>query len=195
MRCWVVVGRSARASADFSLDDLPSTAGRLDVLLRCVRAGLLISDGVRRDTLVYLVLLGGPNAPRTLRFDGGQARYLRPDERALANVVQKALRHEAGVAFTALRNGVSIAAGGLDAVLDDLPAGTTLHVLDAEGQDLRAAVLGPGPHAFFVGDALGLDAVARHALAHARPVSLGPVSLHADDAIAVATNELDRRGL
>jgi hypothetical protein len=90
-RSVVVVGTQARASADFRLDDLASSSGRLDALLRCVRAGLMVSHGLRADVDVYLVLLGGPRAPRTLRFRGGAARFLRPDERSLALTVQKRL--------------------------------------------------------------------------------------------------------
>ena len=82
MRRFVVIGQTATASGDFSLEDLPSTSGRLDVLLRCVRAALLVSHGLRRDTVVYLVLLGGPLAPRTVRVDGAIATYVRPDERS-----------------------------------------------------------------------------------------------------------------
>src|SRR3954470_1143092 len=91
MRRFVVIGQRATASPNFSLLDLPSTSGRLDVLLRCLRAALLVSHGVRRDTVVYLVLLGGPGAPRTLRVDGATAKFLRPDERSLAVLAQKAL--------------------------------------------------------------------------------------------------------
>src|SRR3954468_10373902 len=91
MRRFVVIGQKAIASPDFSLTDLPGTSGRLDVLLRCLRAALLVSHGLRRDTIVYLVLLGGEGAPRVLRVDGSAIRFVRPDERALALLVQKAL--------------------------------------------------------------------------------------------------------
>src|SRR5260370_886010 len=64
VRRFVVIGQQASASNDFSLDDLPGSSGRLDVLLRCVRAALLVSHGLRRDVVVYLVLLGGRHAPR-----------------------------------------------------------------------------------------------------------------------------------
>ena len=67
MRCFVVIGQKATASADFSLSDIPGTSCRLDVLLRCIRAALLLSHELRRDTVVYLVLQGGPRAPRTVR--------------------------------------------------------------------------------------------------------------------------------
>ena len=40
----------------------PATSGRLDILLRCLRASLLVSHGLREDTIIYLVLMGGPQA-------------------------------------------------------------------------------------------------------------------------------------
>src|SRR5271166_6138726 len=90
MRYFVVIGQNATASDDFLLDDLPGTSGRLDVLLRCVRAATLFSHGLRRDVVVYLVLGGGPRAPRVLRFDS-KARFLRPDERSLGILAKKML--------------------------------------------------------------------------------------------------------
>lgn len=200
MRRFVVIGQKATASADFSLTNLPASSGRLDVLLRCLRAGLLYSHGVRRDTVVYLVLLGGPRAPRTLRFDGATARFLRPDERSLAVLAQKALAAPAeGSGFVAVRPGVAIAEGGLDAVLADFnerePA--ALYVLEEGAPDLRDAALdAPAPRdvAFFLGDHVGFDEATRAALAAlgATPVSVGPVSVHADDVVTLVTNELDR---
>lgn len=196
MSAFVVVGRTASADPEFSLADLPSTSGRLDVLLRCVRAALLRSDGIRADVVVYLVLLGGPRAPRTLRIEGGRARFVRPDERSLATLVQKTLAAAPGEArFVEVRPGVSIVEGGLDAVLDDLGE-RARYVLELGAPDLRHAAP-EGDAAFFVGDHLGLDAATRARLEAlgARPVGLGPVSLHADDAVAIVTNELDRRAI
>ncbi|UJR80160.1 hypothetical protein [Sandaracinus amylolyticus] len=195
MRRWVVIGRTATASPEFSLIDLPGSSGRLDVLVRCVRAALLVSNGVRRDTIVDLVLLGGRRAPRVVRFDGRVARYVRPGERYVATVIQKALAHEPeGPGFTALRNGISIANGGLDVVLSDL-GDVPRVVLEQHGTDVRAARLDSGDLAIFVGDHLGLDDAARAAIEPCTPISIGPVSVHADDAIAVMSNELDRRAV
>ena len=192
---FVIVGARATAGPDFRLDDLPATSGRLDVLLRCVRAGLLFSHGVRRDVAVYLVLLGGPAAPRALRFTGEDVRFLRPDERSLAVLAQKSLAApRAGRGFVAVRPGVAVADGGLDAVLDDL-GDAGLWLLDEGGDDLRDADLRAAPRAFLLGDHTGLDPAARAALDHrpVRRVRVGPVSLHADDVVAVVTNELGRR--
>lgn len=200
MRRFVVVGQKALASPDFSLNDLPGTSGRLDVLARCMRAALLVSHGLRADTILYLVLLGGPEAPRVLRFDGSAVKFLRPDERALATLVQKSLvlarETEQAEGFAMVKPGIAVARGGLEAALDDLPANATLYLLDAPGTDIRDVVLEREP-VFVVGDHLGLDALARALLdtRGASPISLGPRQIHAEDAIAVVSNELDRGSL
>ena len=141
MRRFIVVGQKALASPEFSLDDLPGTSGRLDVLLRCLRAALLVSHGVRSDTVVYLVLLGGPRAPRTIRVDGRSAEYVRPDERSLAVTIEKALARPAGSnGFGSPVRGVAVAEGGVDAVIADLGPFTP-YVLDERAEDVRGASL------------------------------------------------------
>ena len=195
MRRFVVIGQRARASPDFLLADIPSTSGRLDVLLRCLRAALLVSHGVRRDAIVYLCLLGDPERVRTLRFDGPAAKYMRPDERSLATVVKKALATPCETSFIPVRNGISIAAGGPERVWSEL-ADSALYVLEEGAPDLRGAALeATRSAAFVIGDHLGLPASVREALAvrGACPVSVGPVSLHAEDVITLVSNELDRR--
>lgn len=196
MKRFVIIGRTATASPDFSLEDLPSTSGRLDVLLRCVRAALLVSHGVRKDTSVYLVLLGGGGAPTALRFEGETAKFLRPDERSLAVSVRKTLAEPAPTpTFKEVRRGIAAASGGLEAVLADLPP-CTKYVLEMGGEDIRKSGLDEPELAFFLGDHLGLDASSRETLSTlgARALSVGPLALHAEDAITIASNELDRRG-
>jgi tRNA (pseudouridine54-N1)-methyltransferase len=167
-RRFVIIGQKATASPEFSLIDIAGTSGRLDILLRCLRSALLVSHGLRRDTIVYLVLLGGPLAPRVLRVDGRHVRFIRPDERMLAILVQKALARSAPDAepgvFVEIRPGLAVARGGVDAVV-------------------------------FVGDNHGFDEPtrARLAAAGAVPIGVGPISVHADDAITIVCNEMDRR--
>jgi tRNA (pseudouridine54-N1)-methyltransferase len=198
VRRFVIVGQKATAHPDFSLDDLPATSGRLDVLLRCVQTALLVSHGLRRDAMVYLVLLGGPSAPRTIRIDGRSAEYVRPDERSIAGLARKLLAaaiDEPG--FVLLAHGMSVARGGLDAVLADLAqmGAFTPYVLEEGAADLREASLDLGNPVFFLGDHLGFDPSTRARLAEigATPLGVGPVSVHADDVVAIVWNELDRR--
>jgi tRNA (pseudouridine54-N1)-methyltransferase len=195
MRRFIVLGQKAKASPNFLLADIPSTSGRLDVLLHALRAALLISHGVRKDTLVYLVLLGEPAFVRTIRVDGAAARYLRPDERSLAITLKKALDvacSEPG--FVAVRPGISIANGGLEALLPEL-AGCTLYLLEQGGSDIRQVECNETSAAFVLGDHLGLSPEMRDQWLQlgARPLSVGPTQLHAGDVIALVANELDRR--
>ena len=203
-RRFVVIGRKATASPDFSLVDIAGTSGRLDVLLRCLRSALCVSHGLRRDTVVYLVLLGGELAPRVLRVDGALVRFVRPEERMLAVLVQKALARtpldsEPGV-FVEVRAGLAVARGGMDAVLGDFGqsarAVTTL-VLEEDARDVRDVPLAAGDEdvVVFVGDHLGFDEATRARIDSlgATAIGVGPLSLHADDAITVLCNELDRR--
>lgn len=195
MRRFIVIGQTATASGEFSLDDLPGSSGRLDVLLRCARAALLISHGVRRDTIIYLVLLGGPRAPRTVKIDGRTSEYLRPDERSFAGAVRNMLaRTPALDSFSDVTRGISIASGGLEAVIADLGAFTP-YVLEEGGADVRAASIDSAEPAFFIGDHIGFDDTTRARIAalEAVSISLGPVSVQADDAIVITANELDRR--
>jgi tRNA (pseudouridine54-N1)-methyltransferase len=195
VRRFVVIGQRAFVGEAFSLANLPASSGRLDVLLRCVRAALLFSHGVRRDTIVYLVLLGAPGAPQALRIEGAAVKFLRPDERSVAVLVQKAFATpRAGSGFVTVRPGVAVAEGGLDVVLADV-GDAAPYVLEEGAADLREAALDDADAVFFVGDDVGFDEATRGRLAAlgARPVAVGPVSLHADDVVAVVVNELDRR--
>ncbi len=215
-RRFVIIGQKATASPDFSLVDIAGTSGRLDILLRCLRSALLVSHGLRRDTIVYLVLLGGVLAPRVLRVDGRYVRFIRPDERMLAILVQKALARsspdaEPGV-FVELRPGLAVARGGVDAVLGDLGLGgdvglggglgpssapkvAATYVLEEDARDLRDGPLASDDVVVFVGDHHGFDEASRARLAAlgAVAIGVGPISVHADDAITIVCNEMDRR--
>jgi tRNA (pseudouridine54-N1)-methyltransferase len=190
----VVVCGAATASPSFSLEDIPGTSGRIDVAVRCLRAALLVSHGVRQDTVAYLVLLGGPDAPRTIRVDGATAKFLRPDERSLATLVKKTLALATdGESFVTVKPGVAIASGGVDAVLADVSS-PAVYVLEESAPDIRDATLDRANAIFFVGDHRGFDDAVRARLASlgAVPLSVGPVSVHAEDAVTLLVNELDR---
>lgn len=194
----VLIGQRASASPTFSLVDLPGTSGRLDVLVRSLRAALLVSHGLRHDAVAYLVMLGDPLAPRTLRIDGSMARFLRPDERQLAILVQKALvavPPGTSEGFSSMRRGIDVADGGVETVLRDC-VGSRLFMLDERGADVRETAFDvTSDCTFFIGDHMGFDAqtVALLKREGAQPLSLGPMAIHAEDAVAVLWNELDRR--
>jgi tRNA (pseudouridine54-N1)-methyltransferase len=194
VRQFLVVGHDAPTTPDFSLDDLPG-AGRLDLLARTVVAGLLRSHGVREDARVHVVL----GDAYTLVVDGATVRHLRPDERSTAARVRDALdaRDEAiGAMPAAPSPGVELYRGGLESALDRAAAdASAVFVLDADG-DPASDVEPPADPLFVCSDHHDFRASDREAVAEygARALSLGPVALHADQAITVAHNWLDTDG-
>jgi tRNA (pseudouridine54-N1)-methyltransferase len=199
-RRFVVIGQKAIASPSFSLLDIAGTSGRIDILLRCLRSALLVSHGLRRDTIVYLVLCGGELAPRVLRVDGRHIRFVRPDERQLAILVQKALARTPTDSppneFVEVRAGLAVARGGLEAVLADVgDTKVTTYVLEENARDLRDGPLAAQDVVVYVGDHNGFDDATRARLTSlgAIPIGVGPISIHADDAITIVCNEMDRK--
>ncbi|HKY35075.1 MAG TPA: hypothetical protein VJN18_03980 [Polyangiaceae bacterium] len=202
VRRFVIIGQTALGSASFSLDDLASSSGRLDVLLRCVRAALLVSHGLRREVLVYLVLRGGGRS-RVLRIDGRSAKFLRPDERSLATLLRKTLAAGGAVSgepsavsreFEVVRPGLALCEGDLEQVLGDV-GDAPRYILDERGADVRTYALASDDGVFFLGDHLGFDETTLARLRDCPRLSVGPVSLHSEDVVTLLSNELDRRAL
>jgi tRNA pseudouridine-54 N-methylase len=126
-----------------------------------------------------------------LRIDGPSAKFLRPDERSLAILLQKALA-ATSTDFQDVRPGLALCDGDLDRVLADL-GDAPRYVLDERGDDLRGQALPKGDAVFFVGDHLGFDEATLAKLGDCARISVGPVSLHSDDVVTLLLNELDRR--
>jgi len=187
MRAFAVVGHLAPTGNSFTLDDLPGSAGRMDLLCRCVSAALTLSHGIRRDAEIHLLLLGPPSPPKEVLIRGDSVRSLSPDERSTAALVRKALALPVGESFRESTPGILVRRGGLAGLL----AGGRYAVLSEEGEDVRAEKdLPPG---FLLSDHLDFTEGEEALLAGLPRISVGPVVLQADQAITVLQNELDRR--
>lgn len=187
-RSFVILGHRAALTSDFTLNDLPGAAGRLDILARCVTSALCLSHGMRTDTDVYLVL----QDQIVVRFAGARVRRLNPDERSTGALVKHALKAlEEGKERST--PGVTVARRRLDDVLGELTeAGFAVHVLDEGGADLREAPL-ETPSAFVLSDHQNFSSTEEQLLAQHSRLSLGPTVLQADHCIPIVHNELDRR--
>ena len=188
MTYFAIVGHTARTDGAFSLNDLPSGGGRMDVLCRCVNASLFLSHTLRRDVECALVLLGPPVPPKTVQFSGQNVRSLNPDERSPAALIKKALSIPVGSEFRESSEGVSVRKGGLQRLVQEHRFG----VLDEKGTDIRTA--DALPDAFLLSDHLNFSADEETLLSACPKFSVGPAVLHAESAITVLLNELDRRG-
>ncbi|MFA5221332.1 MAG: tRNA (pseudouridine(54)-N(1))-methyltransferase TrmY [Methanoregula sp.] len=186
MTSFAIVGHLARTDGGFSLNDLPG-AGRMDVLCRCVNASMFLSHDLRKDVDCYLVLCGEPKGHKTIKFCGAEIRSLSPDERSAGALIKKALDTICGSEFREASPGVSVRNGGLARLLSE----HTFAVLDETGIDVRTAPALPG--AFLLSDHLNFTPEEEALIAGCPRYSVGPKCLHADHAITVLQNELDRR--
>jgi tRNA (pseudouridine54-N1)-methyltransferase len=184
---FAVLGHLAHTAGDFSLNDMPGGAGRMDILCRCVNAALFLSHGMRRDVEVFLILLGPPNPPRTILFSGEKVRYLSPDERSAGSLIKKALNLPVVDEFRESTPGVYVRRGGLR----ELFAGYPFVLLDESGTDIRDASALPGN--YLLSDHLNLTEEEIKEIGELPVYSVGPKALHADHAITLLLNEIDRR--
>lgn len=193
MRTFVVVGHKATTSPDFSLEDIPGTSGRLDILCRCINASFVLSHGIRKDVNVYLVLLGGM-APKTLWLKGDELKHLNPDERTTAALLKKALALEAVTGWTRSTPGIFVRMGGLAELLLDLKDKKFVYLRE-DGQDIRTfnEKTLKGDLAFVLGDHTGMAPEEERLIeqAEATVISVGPTSLHADHCIVLINWALD----
>ena len=187
MTSFAIVGHLARTDGVFSLNDLPGSGGRMDVLCRCLNASLFLSHDIRRDTDCYLILCGEPAAPKTIRFSGTAVRSLSPDERSAAALIKKALELPVGSEFREAAPGVSVRKGGLERLITE----HVFALLDEKGGDIRST--GILPDAFILSDHLNFTDDEESLIRHCPRYSVGPACLHADHTITVVHNELDRR--
>jgi len=187
MTSFAIVGHLARTDGGFSLNDLPGSGGRMDVLCRCVNASLFLSHDLRRDVDVYLVLLGAPSGPKTVKFSGAAVKSLSPDERSAGALIKKVIDIPCGSEFREGADGIFVRKGGLERLAGE----HRFAVLDEQGTDVRA--VDALPDAFLLSDHLNFTPAEEELVRDCPQISVGPRCLHADHTITVLHNELDRR--
>ena len=140
-RVFVITAHKASIDSNFTLNDLPGSAGRMDILARFITSSLCISHGLRKDVDVYLVL----QDQLIVRFDGSSVKRLNPDERSTGALIKKAIetseraqsKMQAGEVIESTP-GVFVSRSGLNDLLKILTEQNfQLCVLDEQGVDLR----------------------------------------------------------
>ncbi|MDR3102740.1 MAG: tRNA (pseudouridine(54)-N(1))-methyltransferase TrmY [Methanocalculaceae archaeon] len=183
---FAILGHKATTSPDFSLNDMPGGAGRMDVLCRCLSSSFFLSHNIRQGIECYLILEGG-DPHKTLRFSSDTIRSLNPDERSAGALIKKGLGTSAELEFKKAADGIAVRAGGLAELIAEFP----FAILDENGEDIKtAAAL---PENYVLSDHLDFTEEEDALLADLPRYSVGPRILHADHTITIILNELDRR--
>ncbi|MDD4126498.1 MAG: tRNA (pseudouridine(54)-N(1))-methyltransferase TrmY [Methanomicrobium sp.] len=189
MKRFLVIGHLARTTGDFSLNDMPGGAGRMDVLCRCINSSFFLSHSLRDDVECYIVLLGEPTPPKTIMIKGNEVRHLNPDERSTGALLKKALDLPCGEKFRESTTGVYVRKGGLKYLLEEFE----FSLLDENGTDIRE--IKNLPYSYILSDHHNFTEAEEEIIKDLPKVSAGPKIMHADHTITVILNELDRREL
>ncbi len=188
MRQFILYARKAVTSPNFSLDDLPGSGGRMDLVARCITSALWISHALRRDSCIHVVAYGRPHPPVVISFYGDSLRDVLPDERNIASWIQKSLVREK-------RNqGINVRKISFQQLIEELAAeGAFFYLLHEKGRDIRDVEL-KEDSVFVLGDHIGLPRKEEkfvERFEHEK-VSLGTTSYLASQCITVLHYELDR---
>jgi len=192
MPAFLVIGQKVCTDGKFSLNDLTGSTGRLDVLLRCVNSAFMLSNDIRRDVDLCLLLLGEPDPPKALLFKGSELKYLNPDERSTGALVKNALMRKAGTDWERSTPGIHVARKGLAELMAEFE-GRRIVYLREDGANAKGAGLNSND-VFILGGKEDL-APEQEEMIQAWPetlkISLGPKSLHAHHCITLALGILD----
>jgi tRNA (pseudouridine54-N1)-methyltransferase len=194
MRRFVVVGHRAITSSKFNLNDLCGSAGRLDVLLRCVNSTFFLSHDLRRDVELYLVLQGEPDPPKTIRLVGNELKYLNPDERSTGALIRNALMKKIDEDELEVRStpGIYISNSSFENVIQKL-ADSKIVLLREDGEEFTALKI-HGDVTFVLSDDKDMRKEEEALLLKIEPdiLSLGSISYHSDHCITVVNWLLDK---
>ncbi len=193
-RIFIIVCSKA-TTAPFNLNDMPGSAGRMDLVCRFIAQSIFISHGVRKNSAAIAILKGEPDPPKAILVRGSEVRYMAPDERNVGGLIRKALSLKVDEKWLRSTPGIYVARKGLENVLSELKsAGYSIYYLREDGEDIRALNF-TGKLAFVLGDHIGLSEEDERILEKfsSGTVSLSPLSLQADQCVVIVHYELDRR--
>ncbi len=195
MRRFLVLVHRVPTDGDFSLNDLASGGGRMDEVAQVVGAAFLVSNGIRRDTELDLLLLRDGGGGRRIHLVGERLRYLNPDERSTAALLKNALVRAGGHERRSLEAspGVFVGPGGEEDLLSFVRQPGAFWAEEG-GTPLRQSPLGQEV-AGVLGDVFDPTLREREILlASGIPqVRLGPRSLRSSQCVVLLQNELDLR--
>tara|TARA_B100002051_G_C16644165_1_gene590290 strand:+ start:131 stop:724 length:594 start_codon:yes stop_codon:yes gene_type:complete len=193
-RKFAIIGHRAQSKGKLNLNDLAGSAGRLDVLLRAVNTSLFISHGIRHDTEITLHLQGGPGPIRRVIFDGALLRGVRPDERAIAGHIAKALKEPVPSIgqMIEFNSGLLHSGGGIKQTIDEWKKDDfCIYILDADGRRLDAQSLNSDRVGFVLSDDMPFTDEEKEIFEGIERVSLGDTWLQGHACISIIHHHLD----
>ncbi|HLC45551.1 MAG TPA: tRNA (pseudouridine(54)-N(1))-methyltransferase TrmY [archaeon] len=188
MRTFVLLSNNARTDGNWSLNDLPG-AGRMDLIARCINSAFWLSDTLRKDVELYVVLGGPPRPPVCVKFKSSELRQMSPDERNIASSVKELLGKQLSSDWASNGRGGYACLKGFEELLSGIETekGTeNIYWLTAGGAHFKEYDgKGFANAAFVLGDAVGPSKEQKKLLRKYNKLSLGATEYLASHCIAV----------
>jgi tRNA (pseudouridine54-N1)-methyltransferase len=218
MRSFIVIGHRAVTTPNFSLNDLPGSGGRMDLITRSVNAAFCISHDIRREVEITIVLLGPEDPPKSIRFAGLELKYLNPDERSTGALIRNALvkycTAQAEGKIEEIRRsdseqngnpmqrlpgelnaspGIFISRNGLERVLEHYSKKSDIICLHEAGSEITKTALSK-EYTFILSDDKNFTPEEEALIRNFTTIelSLGPTIIHTDHCITLLHNYLDK---
>ncbi len=188
MRTFVLYTRG-KTDSGFKLEDLPS-AGRIDLICRCITSALFLSYKMRKGNRIFVVLNGPPRPPVTLCFNENSNFY--PDERSIALVIKKLLSLEFDKEWKEFENSL-VSKRSFQEIIRELNG--NFYVLHEKGKDLNEVEIRENP-VFVLGDNKGIPKNdEKIVLRRGEKISLGKESYLSSSCISILNWICDRKGI
>ncbi|MCD6448424.1 MAG: tRNA (pseudouridine(54)-N(1))-methyltransferase TrmY [Thermoplasmata archaeon] len=184
----------AKTTPDINLKDLPGSAGRLDVIARCINAAFWLSYGIRKNVVFHTILHGEPNPPVYIRMEGEKLRKVSPDERNIAIFIKKALERMKEDKEIESTPGIFVSKKNFQQLLEE-NKDKDFYILDERGKSIENVEISSKPF-FFLGDYMDLEKEEKEMLYEygAQPISIGEKSYLSSHCIVIINWWLDRKG-
>ncbi len=184
MRTFILFSERGRTKGDFR--DLMK-AGRLDILCHDVIAAFFLSNAMRSDVSLHLVLNGPPDPPKHIEFVSNEEMPI--SKKDIGNLLRSVLWKYKPRRRIEAFPGISIEKKRFEDVLAENQG---FYLLESAGRHISQVELGSNP-VFVLGDHMGLPRNERKAarkLAEER-ISIGPMPYFSSQCIVVVNNHLD----
>jgi len=189
MRQFIYYSAKGRTSGNF--DDLMK-AGRLDIACHAVIASFFLSNNIRKDVKLHLILNGPPDAPKHLEFLYDPEIPI--SKKDVGGLIKRMLfKYKKGQKLEVFP-GCFIEKKSLRDLIKEYKD-KDVYLLDRNGEDIRNVEFKDNP-LFVLGDHEGIDKKERKFILknfNIKIISIGKVDYFSSQVINIVNNEIDRR--
>tara|TARA_R110002110_G_scaffold51230_1_gene150588 strand:+ start:656 stop:1249 length:594 start_codon:yes stop_codon:yes gene_type:complete len=193
---FVVRARKAPTDAQRFLGE-SGQAAHVEYLTQILVNALFVSKGHRNDVCLTYVFEGSADFSRALFFRGDKLGILADQsEQGLLALFARCLKAGANLGKESVletEQGIVIQAISFERLVKSYQETRPIFLLDRKGQDVREAEL-PDDAVFLLTDHIPMPPKQAKSLIKrgVKPISLGPVMLHASQCVVLIQNEYDR---